>query len=117
MTKNNTTISASLKSVRISPRKLNLVAQLIRKMPVHNAIVQLQFSKRRIAKEVLKCLRSAVANAENNHGLDIDKLYIERATVGKALVMKRVMPKAKGRGDRIDKFFSSIYLTISEGGN
>lgn len=101
--------------IRISPRKLNLVAQSIRNMKVSDAMVQLQFSKKRVAYSVKKCLESAIANAENNFGLDIDKLIVTSATVGKALVMKRVATRARGRSARINKFFSNLYITVTEG--
>lgn len=107
---------AIAKSLRVSPRKLNLVASSIRNMKVSEALVQLTFSQRRIAHDVKKCLQSAIANAENNYGLDIDKLFVVTATVGKGLVMKRVMPRAKGRAARINKFFSNLYITVAEGG-
>lgn len=106
--------TAMAKSLRVSPRKLNLVASSIRNMRASEALVQLAFSSRRIAKEVKECLRSAIANAENNFGLDIDMLFVTSATVGKALVMKRVMPRAKGRATRINKFFSNLYITVTE---
>ena len=102
------------KSLRVSPRKLNLVAQSIRNMKVEDAIVQLSFSPKRISQDVKKCLQSAIANAENNFGLDIDSLVVSSATVGKALVMKRVMIKARGRAARINKFFSNLYITVTE---
>lgn len=103
------------KSLRVSPRKLNLVAESIRGVKASIALVQLQFSSKRIAQDVKKCLQSAIANAENNLGLDIDNLYIASATVGKSVVMKRVMPRARGRAARINKFFSNLYITVSEG--
>jgi large subunit ribosomal protein L22 len=103
-----------VKSLRVSPRKLNLVAQSIRNMKVEDAMVQLSFSSKRIAQDVKKCLQSAIANAENNLGLDIDSLVVSSATVGKALVMKRVMIKARGRAARINKFFSNLYITVTE---
>lgn len=106
--------TAKAKSIRVSPRKLNLVVAFIRNMKVSEALVQLTFSPKRIAKVVKDCLQSAVANAENNLGLDIDRLVITKATVGKALVMKRVMPRAKGRAARINKFFSNLYITVTE---
>jgi large subunit ribosomal protein L22 len=104
---------AIARSLRVSPRKLNLVASFIRNMKASDALVQLAFSRKRIAGEVKKCLQSAVANAENNFGLDIDNLVVTHATVGKALVMKRVMPRAKGRATRINKFFSNLYITVT----
>ncbi len=111
---NNNSATAIAKSLRVSPRKLNLLATSIRNMKVSEALVQLTFSPRRIAKDVKKCLQSAVANAENNFGLDIDILFVTSATVGKALVMKRIMPRAKGRAARINKFFSNLYITVTE---
>jgi large subunit ribosomal protein L22 len=107
-------VKASAKLLRVSPRKLNLVAEMIRNMKAADALVQLSFSKKRIALAVKKCLQSAVANAENNSGLDIDSLVITSATVGKGLLMKRMMPRAKGRGMRINKFFSNLYITVTE---
>lgn len=111
---NKNSATAIAKSLRVSPRKLNLVASSIRNMKASEALVQLTFSSRRIAKDVKKCLQSAVANAENNFGLDIDALRVTSAVVGKALVMKRVMPRAKGRAARINKFFSNLYITVTE---
>lgn len=113
---NKNSAIAVAKSLRVSPRKLNLVAGSIRNMKVSEALVQLTFSHKRIAKEVKNCLQSAIANAENNFGLDIDALVVTSATVGKALVMKRVMPRARGRAARINKFFSNLYITVTEGG-
>jgi large subunit ribosomal protein L22 len=107
--------TATAKALRVSPRKLNLIASVIRNMKVSEALVQLTFSQKRIAKAVKKCLQSAVANAENNFGLDIDNLSISSATVGKALVMKRVTPRARGRASKINKFFSNLYITVTEG--
>ncbi len=111
---NKGSTTAIAKSLRVSPRKLNLVVTSIRNMKVSEAMVQLTFSPKRIAKDVKKCLQSAVANAENNFGLDIDALFVTSATVGKALVMKRIMPRAKGRATRINKFFSNLYITVTE---
>lgn len=105
---------AEAKSLRTSPRKLNLVAQLIRGLNVSEALVQLTFSKRRIAQDVKKCLQSAVANAENNHNLDVDSLYISEAVVGKALVMKRFRARARGRAAKIVKPFSNISIVVRE---
>ena len=106
--------TAKAKSIRVSPRKLNLVAASIRNMKVSQALVQLTFSPKRIAHDVKNCLNSAIANAENNLGLDIDRLVITSVTVGKALVMKRIMPRAKGRAAPINKFFSNLYITVTE---
>ena len=103
-----------LKNIRVSPQKLNLVAQMIRKETVSRAISMLQFSKRRISYIVEKALRSAIANAENNHSLDIDKLIVKEAFVGKGLVMKRFHARARGRGARIIKPFSHLTILLSE---
>ena len=103
-----------LKNIRISPQKLNLVAQMIRRQSASKAISILQFSKRRISHDVEKALRSAIANAENNHSLDIDKLIVKEAYVGKSLVMKRFRPRAKGRASPIKKPFSRITIILEE---
>ncbi len=105
---------ASLRSLRISPQKLGLTAELIRGLDVEDALVQLSFSRKAVAKDVKKLLQSAIANAENNHNLDVDRLYISSVQVGKALVMKRIRPRAKGRAMRILKPFSNITITVSE---
>lgn len=107
-------VKASARSLRISPQKLNLVASMIRGMKAFDAITQLSFSKKRIAGDVKKCLQSAVANAENNFGLDIDSLIVDSATVGKGLVMKRMRARARGRSARIQKPFSNLYITLVE---
>ena len=108
------TCSAMANNLRVSPRKLGLVAGLIRNLHVSNALIQLSFSKKRIAKDVLKCLQSAVANAENNHNLDIDNLFIAEVLVGKAIVMKRFRPRARGRGFGIKKPFSNLSIKLVE---
>jgi large subunit ribosomal protein L22 len=108
------TSSAHANNLRVSPRKLGLVAGLIRNMHVNNALVQLSFSKKRIAQDVLKCLRSAVANAENNNNMDIDNLFVAEVLVGKAVVMKRFRPRARGRGYRIKKPFSNLSIKLVE---
>ena len=105
---------AVLRQLRVSPRKLNLVAATIRGMDVDDAIAELTFSKRRIAGDVKKVVQSAVANAENNHQLDVDRLYIAEAHVGKSLVMKRWRPRARGRVGRIQKFFSRLTVVVRE---
>lgn len=105
---------AKVATLRISPRKLNLVADLIRNMNADEAVVQLQFCRKRIAREVRKCLLSAIANAENNHQLDLDRLYVERVEVGKALVMKRIRARARGRAAGIKKFFSNLTIVVAE---
>ena len=107
-------LKSCLKNIRISPQKLNLVAQMIRKETVSKAVSILQFSKRRISNVVEKGLRSAIANAENNHSLDIDKLIVKEAYVGKGLVMKRFHARARGRGARIIKPFSHLTILLSE---
>jgi len=100
--------------MRTSPQKLNLVAQMIRGKSVDKALADLTFSKRRIAGDVRKVLQAAVANAENNHQLDVDRLYVKEATVGKALVMKRFRARARGRGARILKPFSNLTVIVRE---
>ncbi len=100
--------------LRVSPQKLNLVAQLIRGRKVASALADLQFSRKRIAKDVRKCLESAIANAENNHDLDVDELVVAEAHVGKALVMKRFASRGRGRMGRILKPFSNITIVVRE---
>lgn len=112
----DTSAMANLRMVRVSPRKLNLVAQMIRGLKVEKAIDALTFSPKRIASDVKKTLLSAVANAENNHGLDIDKLYVSEATVGKALVMKRLDIRGRSKAGRIKKPFSHLRIIVSESG-
>jgi large subunit ribosomal protein L22 len=101
-------------SLRVSPQKLNLVAQLIRGKKVEKALADLTFSHKRIAKDVKKTLQSAIANAENNHGLDVDQLIVAEAYVGKNLVMKRFHPRARGRMGRIEKPFSQLTVVVRE---
>ncbi len=105
---------AKARMVRISPQKLNLVAQLIRGKKVEHAMSELEFSRKRIAKDVKKVLESAVANAENNHDLDIDSLVVDQAFVGKNLVMKRFRPRARGRTGKILKPFAEITIVLKE---
>lgn len=107
---------ATGRTIKTSPRKINLAAQLIRGLDVNQALLQLTFCKMRIANEVKKVLQSAIANAENNHNLDVDRLYVAEATIGKALVMKRFHARARGRGVRVLKPFSNIYITVRERG-
>jgi large subunit ribosomal protein L22 len=102
------------KMLRVSPQKLNLVAQLIRGKKVASALADLEFSRKRIAKDVRKCLQSAIANAENNHSLDVDDLVVAEAHVGKALVMKRFSPRGRGRVGRIMKPFSHLTIVVRE---
>ena len=105
---------ASTKHLRTSPQKLNLVAATIRGKDCESALAALSFSHRRIAQDVKKVLESAIANAENNHQLDVDRLYVAEATVGRALVMKRWRPRARGRVGRIQKPFSNLRLIVRE---
>ena len=105
---------AVARMLRVSPQKLNLVAQLIRGKKAATALADLEFSRKRIAKEVRKCLESAIANAENNHDLDVDDLVVVQAFVGKALVMKRFHARARGRGARILKPFSNLTIVVRE---
>jgi len=100
--------------IRVSPRKLNLVAASIRGLRAETAVNQLTFSKRRIAVEVKKVLQSAIANAENNHQLDVDRLYVAEAYVGKGMVMKRFKARARGRAGRIEKPFSNLTVIVRE---
>ncbi len=105
---------AKTKMLRTSPQKLNLVAAMIRGKKVDKALSDLTFSKRRIAGDVKKCLQSAIANAENNHGLDVDNLVVAEAWVGKNLVMKRGRPRARGRFGKIMKPFSEITIKVRQ---
>ena len=100
--------------LRVSPQKLNLVAQLIRGKKVASALADLQFSRKRIAKDVRKCLESAIANAENSHDLDVDDLVVAEAHVGKALVIKRFTPRGRGRVGRIMKPFSNLTIVVRQ---
>lgn len=100
--------------LRGSPRKLNLVAQMIRGRSAADALVTLTYCPRRIAGEVKKCLQSAIANAENNHALDIDRLTVTEATVGKAFTMKRFAARGRGRGSRVEKSFSKLRIVVTE---
>jgi large subunit ribosomal protein L22 len=103
-----------LKSIRVSPKKLNLIISPIRGLNIEKALNYLSFSQKRISYQIKKALQSAVANAENNHQLDVDKLYVHEASVGKGLVMKRFKPRAKGRGVRILKPFSNLTIKLKE---
>jgi large subunit ribosomal protein L22 len=105
---------AMAKYLRISPRKLNLVAQMIRGRDAGKALTDLEFSNRRISKDVRKVLAAAVANAENNHGLDVDRLYVAEATVGKALKMRRFRARARGRAAPVEKLFSRMTIVLRE---
>ncbi|AOZ70270.1 50S ribosomal protein L22 [Rhodobacter xanthinilyticus] len=105
---------AKTKMLRTSPQKLNLVAALIRGKKVDKALADLTFSNKRVALDVKKCLQSAIANAENNHGLDVDSLVVAEAWVGKNLVMKRGRPRARGRFGKIMKPFSEITIKVRQ---
>src|ERR1700742_3890396 len=105
---------AVARMLRVSPQKLNLVAQLIRGKKVASALADLEFSRKRIAREVRKCLESAIANAENNHDLDVDDLVVAEAHVGKSLVIKRFHARARGRAGRISKPLSHLTIVVRE---
>jgi large subunit ribosomal protein L22 len=103
-----------LSNLRVSPRKLNLVAGLIRNQPASKAVATLTFSKRRIAHAVRKALESAIANAENNHQLDVDQLVVTRAEVGRSIVMRRFHARGRGRAARVEKWFSHLKIVVAE---
>jgi large subunit ribosomal protein L22 len=105
---------AVARNLRVSPQKLNLVAGLIRGKKVNQALADLEFSRKRIAQDVRKCVMSAVANAENNHGLDVDSLVVAEAYVGKNLVMRRFHARGRGRSSGIQKPFSQITVVVRE---
>ncbi|MGD0719552.1 MAG: 50S ribosomal protein L22 [Roseiarcus sp.] len=109
-----TEAKAVVRMLRVSPQKLNLLAQLIRGKKVATALADLEFSRKRISTEVRKALESAIANAENNHDLDVDDLVVGEAFVGKAMVMKRFSPRARGRAGRIEKPFSNLTIIVRE---
>ena len=105
---------AVAKMLRVSPQKLNLLAQLIRGKKVATALADLEFSRKRIARDVRKCLESAIANAENNHDLDVDDLVVAEAHVGNGIVMKRFAPRGRGRSGRIFKPFSQLTIVVRQ---
>jgi large subunit ribosomal protein L22 len=105
---------AATRLMRVSPQKLNLLAQLIRGKKVERALADLTFSRKRVAKDVKKTLESAIANAENNHSLDVDALVVAEAYVGKSLVMKRIRARARGRAARIEKPFAQITVVLRQ---
>jgi large subunit ribosomal protein L22 len=105
---------AVARMLRVSPQKLNLLAQLIRGKKVATALADLEFSRKRIARDVRKCLESAIANAENNHELDVDDLIVAEAHVGKALVLKRFHPRGRGRMSKILKPFANLTVVVRE---
>ena len=110
----DTDAKAVARMLRVSPQKLNLLAQLIRGKKVAAALADLQFSQKRIATEVKKCLESAIANAENNHDLDVDELVVAEAFVGKALVLKRFHPRGRGRMGKIMKPFANLTIVVRQ---
>ena len=110
----DTEAKAVTRLIRVSPQKLNLVAQLIRGKKVDRALADLTFSRKRIAKDVKKTLESAIANAENNHDLDVDALVVSEAYVGKNIVMKRIQARARGRASRILKPFSQMTVVVRQ---
>src|SRR5579871_1368875 len=110
----DTEAKAVARMLRVSPQKLNLLAQLIRGKKVAAALADLEFSRKRIARDVRKCLQSAIANAENNHDLDVDELVVAEAHVGKALVIKRFHPRGRGRMGRIFKPFANLTIVVRE---
>jgi large subunit ribosomal protein L22 len=110
----DTEAKAVARMLRVSPQKLNLVAGLIRGKKVSSALADLEFSRKRIARDVRKCLESAIANAENNHDLDVDELIVSEAHVGKALVMKRFHPRGRGRMGKILKPFANLTIVVRQ---
>ena len=105
---------ASMRGLRTSPRKLNLVAQTIRGKAASAALAELTFSRRRIARDVRKVLQAAIANAENNHQLDVDRLFVKEATVGRAFVLKRFHTRGRGRSARVEKHFAHLTVIVRE---
>src|SRR3977135_4148583 len=110
----DTEASAFLRALRISPQKLNLIAQTIRGKDAAAALAELTFSRRRIAQDVKKVLQAAIANAENNHQLDVDRLYVKEATVGRAFVMKRFHTRGRGVSSKIEKHFAHLTVIVRE---
>jgi len=109
-----TEAAASMRGLRTSPRKLNLVAQTIRGKTASAALAELAFSRRRIARDVRKVLQAAIANAENNHQLDVDRLLVKEATVGRAFVLKRFHTRGRGRSARVEKMFAHLTVIVRE---
>ena len=114
MEKNNTLVKAINKNIRSSPRKLSLICNFIKGKKVDVVLRELEFTRKRIAKDVSKTVKSAISNAENNHQYDIDNLFVKEAYVGKSLVMKRYRPRAKGRASPIKKPFSRVTVVLEE---
>ena len=110
----DTEAKAVARMLRISPQKLNLLAQLIRGKKVSTALAELEFSRKRIARDVRKCLESAIANAENNHDLDVDDLVVAEAHVGNGIVLKRFAPRGRGRSGRVFKPFSQLTIVVRQ---
>ena len=110
----DTEAQAVTRNIRVSPRKLNLVAARIRGRQAQDAVATLTFSKRRIAVTVKKTLESAIANAENNHSLDVDRLVVAKAEVGRSAVMKRFMARGRGKAARVEKWFSHLKIVVAE---
>jgi large subunit ribosomal protein L22 len=113
-TLDETEAQAIVSNLRVSPRKLNLVAGMIRNLPAQKAVATLTFSKRRIAQQVKKALESAIANAENNHHLDVDRLVVSRAEVGRSIVMRRFHARGRGKASRVEKWFSHLKIVVAE---
>jgi large subunit ribosomal protein L22 len=113
-TLNDNEAKAVTRLIRVSPQKLNLLAQLIRGKKVDRALADLTFSRKRVAKDVKKTLESAIANAENNHDLDVDALVVAEAYVGKNMVLKRLRARARGRAARIDKPFAQMTVVVRQ---
>src|SRR5262244_1287757 len=109
-----TEAAASMRGLRTSPRKLNLVAQTIRGKTASSALAELTFSRRRIARDVKKVLQAAIANAENNHQLDVDRLFVKEATVGRAFILKRFHTRGRGRLARVEKHFAHLTVIVRE---
>ncbi len=109
-----TEAKAFIRALRVSARKLNLVAQSIRGKSATSALAELTFSHRRIARDVKKVLQAAIANAENNHQLDVDRLYVKEATVGRAFAMKRFHARGRGRAAQVEKYFSNLTVIVRE---
>jgi large subunit ribosomal protein L22 len=109
-----TEASAYARALKVSARKLNLVAQSIRGKNASSALAELTFSPRRIARDVKKVLQAAIANAENNHQLDVDRLYVKEASVGRAFTMKRFHARGRGRAAQIEKYFSNLTVVVRE---
>jgi len=109
-----TEAAAAMRGLRTSQRKLNLVAKAIRGKTASSALAELTFSRRRIAQDVKKVLQAAIANAENNHQLDVDRLFVKEATVGRAFVMKRFHTRGRGRSARVEKMFAHLTVIVRE---